>query len=247
MNLTTPSVLVIVPAYNEAVNLPALISELSSQQHPWDVLVVDDGSTDQTRAAVSNVATGRVRLISLPCNLGVGGAIQTGLKFAVRRGYDIAVQVDGDGQHPPSEIPGVVDALSQNQWDMVIGSRFLSNEKGYRSTLGRRLAIRLFSWTLSALCGQRITDATSGFRAWNRSAMELLAEDYPEDYPEVEAVLMLHRAGLRICEVPVRMVKRSAGRSTIGTIRALEFMVKVPLAILMNLIRKPRRQPTAAN
>jgi glycosyltransferase involved in cell wall biosynthesis len=244
MNPNTPSVLVIVPAYNEAGNLPGLLTELCSLPQAWDVLVVDDGSTDHTRELVSRMAT-RVRLLSLPCNLGVGGAIQTGLKFGVRRDYDVAVQVDGDGQHPPSEISKLVDALSETGCDMVIGSRFLGGQKGFRSTPGRRFVIRVFSWTLSVLCGKRITDATSGFRAWNRAAMQMLAADYPEDYPEVEAVLMLHRGGLRITEVPVQMAARSAGRSTIGAVRGLEFMVKVPLAILMNLIRKPRSRSTA--
>jgi glycosyltransferase involved in cell wall biosynthesis len=245
MKRNTPSVLVIVPAYNEVGNLPALLSELCSLPQGWEVLVVDDGSTDHTQETIAPLATGRIRLLSLPCNLGVGGAIQTGLKFAVRRGYDVAVQVDGDGQHPPAEISKLVEALSETGSDMVIGSRFLGGEKGFRSTVSRRLGIWIFSRTLSVLCGKRITDATSGFRAWNRAAMQLLAADYPEDYPEVEAVLILHRGGLRITEVPVRMAARTAGHSTIGAVGALEFMVKVPLAILMNLIRKPRSRSTA--
>jgi len=240
----TSRVLVIVPAYNEASSLPALIREFSSLPASWDVLIVDDGSTDRTREAVSTLKENRVRLMSLPCNLGVGSAVQTGLKFAQRRGYDIAVQVDGDGQHLPAEIPRVLNALCEKGSDMVIGSRFLGSEQGFRSTVSRRVGNRLFSWTLSVLCRQRITDATSGFRAWNRSAIELLAEDCPEEYPEVEAVLMLHRAGLRLSEVPVRMASRSAGRSTIGAIGGLTFMVRVPLAILMNLIRKPRKPLT---
>jgi hypothetical protein len=123
---------------------------------------------------------------------------------------------------------------------MVIGSRFLSGDEGFRSTMGRRLGTRLFSWTLSVLCRQRITDATSGFRAWSRPAMQLLADDCPEEYPEVEAVLMVHRARLRITEVPVRMAPRFAGHSTIGTVGIMKFMVRVPLAMVMNLIRKPR-------
>lgn len=234
-----PRALVIIPAYNEAASLPALIGMFRALPTPCDVLVIDDGSTDQTRAAVSELRSAGVRLISLPCNLGVGGAVQTGLLYALRHGYDVAVQVDGDGQHPPAEIPKLVAALRQGGGDMVIGSRFLSAE-GYQSTAGRRLGIRLFSWTLSALCGQRITDATSGFRAWNHRAMERLAGEYPEDYPEVEAILLLHQSGLRIQEVPVRMAQRAAGHSTIGALQTLIFLVKVPLALLMNLIRKPR-------
>jgi len=227
-------VLAIVPAYNEALSLPALLGELRASYPGLDVLVVDDGSTDQTRAVVSGLA---VRLISLPCNLGVGGAVQTGLLVALEDGYDVAIQVDGDGQHPPEEIPKLLAALQQNGSDMVLGSRFLDRD-GYQSTAGRRLGIVLFSWILSALCGTRITDATSGFRAWNRRAIRILAKQYPEDYPEVEAILMLHRANLRISEVPVKMRERAAGESSIGSLEAFAYMIKVPLAILMNLLRK---------
>ena len=242
--MNSPRVVVIVPAHNEEASLPSLVSDFASLTLGFDVVIVDDGSTDQTRITVSNLNSPRVHLLSLSCNLGVGGAVQTGMKFAVRRGYDVAVQVDGDGQHPPSEIPRVVEALIGNKWDMAIGSRFLAEDPGFRSSVIRRIGIRLFSSILSVLCHQRITDATSGFRAWSRPALELLSEEYPEDYPEVEAVLMLHRAGMRIGEVPVRMARRSAGKSTIGAFRAVTFLVKVPLAIVMNLIRKPR--PIAA-
>jgi glycosyltransferase involved in cell wall biosynthesis len=198
------------------------------------VLVVNDGSTDQTKPIVSKLP---VRLISLSCNLGVGGAMQTGLMVALQDNYDVAIQVDGDGQHPPEQISKLLAAMQENGSDMVLGSRFLSVD-GYQSTLGRRLGIRFFSWVLSALCHMRIADATSGFRAWNRRAIRVLANEYPEDYPEVEAILMLHRNNLRISEVPVQMMERAAGRSSIGTTQAITYMIKVSLAILMNLLRK---------
>ncbi len=226
-------VLVIIPAYNEALSLPPLIGELLGLYPGFDVLVVDDGSTDQTQAVVSKLP---VRLISLPCNLGVGGAVQTGLLVALQDHYDIAIQVDGDGQHPPAEISKLLTTMQQNGSDMVLGSRFLG-EGGFQSTAGRRLAIRFFSWAVSALGGTPITDATSGFRAWNRRAIQVLAKEYPEDYPEVEAILRLRQARLRISEAPVQMLERAAGRSSIGTLEAITYMVKVPLAILMNLLR----------
>jgi glycosyltransferase involved in cell wall biosynthesis len=230
-------VLVIIPAYNEALSLPALLTQLLACCPSLDVLVVDDGSTDQTASVISEFP---VRLISLPCNLGVGGAIQTGLLVAVRENYDVAVQVDGDGQHPPSEIPKLLAAMRDSGSDMILGSRFLGGD-GYRSTLGRRAGIQFFSSILSLLCGTRITDATSGFRAWNRAAIQVLAKEYPEDYPEVEAILLLHHANLRISETPVRMLERTAGQSSIRVLQAVTYMIKVPLAIFMNLLR--RRKP----
>lgn len=230
--MTAPRVLVIVPAYNEALSLPALIAELRRLYPRFDIVVVDDGSSDQTQTVAATLAA---RVISLPCNLGVGGAVQTGLLIALEDAYDIAVQVDGDGQHPPAAISTLLAAMEQNGSDMVLGSRFLG-EGGYQSTTGRRLAIRFFSWTLSALTGVNFTDATSGFRAWNARAIRVLAKDYPEDYPEVEAIVKLHQAGLRISEAPVQMLERTAGRSSIGTWEAITYMIKVPLAVLMHLL-----------
>lgn len=227
-------VLVIIPAYNEALSLPALIQQLRATYPGFDVLVVDDGSTDETRAAVSGLPA---RLISLCSNLGVGGAVQTGLKVACEDGYDIALQVDGDGQHPPEEIAKLLEAMRERESDMILGSRFL-DRGGFQTTTSRRLGVRFFSWILSALCRARITDATSGFRAWNRRAIQILANRYPEDYPEVEAILILHQANLRIGEVAVNMRERAMGRSSIGAIEAVTYMIKVPLAILMNLVRK---------
>jgi hypothetical protein len=178
-----------------------------------------------------------VRLLSLPCNLGVGGAVQTGLLVASEERYDFAIQVDGDGQHPPEEISKLLHAMSESGSDMVVGSRFLDAE-GYQSTPIRRMGIRVFSWMLSALCHVRITDATSGFRIWNRNAIEVLARKYPEDYPEVEAILMLRQANLRVSEVSVNMMPRAGGQSSIGKMEAFSYMIKVPLAILMNLLSK---------
>ncbi len=228
-----PRVLIIVPAFNEARSLPALIRALHSQCPECDVVVIDDGSTDGTR----EVLAGMARVVSLACNLGIGGAVQTGLKIALLENYDIAIQVDGDGQHPAHEVSKLLAALHETQCDLVVGSRF-RNAGGFKSTLARRIAIHLFSASLSRICGTRITDATSGFRAMNRRAIELLARRYSEDYPEVEALVVAHRAGLRIGEVAVRMSERTAGKSSIGSIKSLIYMIKVPLAIFMTLLRR---------
>jgi len=201
--------------------------------------VIDDGSSDRTSEVASALS---VRLISLPCNLGIGGAVQTGLQYAQQQRYDIAVRVDGDGQHPPAEIPKLLQVLKETKSDLVIGSRFRERD-GYQSTFGRRIGIRLLSWILSALCQIDITDATSGFSALSRRGICLLAKEYPEDYPEVEAIVIMERAGLRITEIPVSMACRQAGRSSIGMLQSISYMIKVPLAIFMNLVR-PRSSLT---
>jgi len=228
-------VLLIVPAFNEAQSLPVLIDRLTSVYPRYDVVVINDGSTDNTVGAVAGKPA---RLVSLPCNLGIGGAVQTGFRIARDEGYDVAVQVDGDGQHPADQVHLLVDAISRLESDIVIGSRFL-HHTGYQSTLGRRLGIWFFSRWLSAICRTRITDATSGFRALNRRAINLLAGSYAEDYPEVEAIVVAHRSGLRIREVPVQMTARLGGASSIGGLQSVGYMLKVSLAILMCSIRKP--------
>ncbi len=227
-------VLIIVPAFNEARSLPRLIDRIRSLYPLYEVVIINDGSSDDTVQVV--VGTG-ARLVTLPCNLGIGGAMQTGFRIARDEGYDIAVQVDGDGQHPAEQVHLLVDAVAQSGCDIAIGSRFLTGS-GYQSTLSRRLGIRIFSLWLSAICHTRITDPTSGFRAMNRRALELLSRNYAEDYPEVEAVLVAHRAGLRISEVPVEMSARAAGVSSIGRLRSIAYMVKVSLAILMCSLRR---------
>lgn len=228
-------VLIIVPAFNEAGSLPTLMRELKTECPGCDVVVIDDGSSDGTREVVA----GLVRVVSLPCNLGIGGAVQTGLQIALREGYDLAIQVDGDGQHPPRELYKLLDAQRASGSDMVVGSRFHTAGEGYKSTLTRRMGICLFSFVLSAICRTRITDPTSGFRVMNHRAIRVLSHRYSEDYPEVEALVVAHRAGLRVSETPVHMSERTAGTSSIGTFKSLIYMVKVPLAIFMDLLRKP--------
>jgi hypothetical protein len=233
LGATGDRVLVIVPAYNEAGTLPELLQSLRAISPTCEVLVVDDGSTDGTRQCVEGLA----RLISLPCNLGIGGAVQTGLRIALQENYDYAVQMDGDGQHPPQELEKLLRVARESGCDLVLGSRFRS-PGGFKSTAVRRIGIRLFAWMMSGICGCRLTDPTSGFRVMSRRAITILARRYSEDFPEVEAIVQLHRAGLRIAEVPVQMRARVAGRSSIGPVKSLVYMLKVPLAIFMSLLRK---------
>jgi glycosyltransferase involved in cell wall biosynthesis len=231
--------LAIVPAYNEAGMVARVVRDIRREAPGFDVLVVDDGSTDGTAAeAESEGAT----VISHPYNLGIGGAVQSGYKYALRHGYDVAVQVDGDGQHKPEYLPQMVEALhtSDASADMVYGSRYLG-DPGYKVPLGRRAGNMIFSVVLSALTRQRITDPTSGFRMTNRRGIELFARDYPHDYPEVEAILMLHAHHLRIHEVQVRMNARGFGQSSIDYPRSAYYMVKVMLALFVGLFR---RRPT---
>jgi glycosyltransferase involved in cell wall biosynthesis len=230
----TGAVLVIVPAYNEEAALGEVLDSIPAQlgDVPVDVLVINDGSTDDT----ARVARARgARVIDLPFNLGIGAAVQAGFKFARDRGYGIAVQLDGDGQHRADQIPLLLEALSGGL-DMVIGSRFLSPAEFVCPPL-RRLGIAVFAWLDSRMAGQRITDSTSGFRAYGRRAIELLARVYPHDYPEPEAIVLLTHQGFRIGEVGVAMRPRRGGRSSITIARAAYYMVKVVLAIVVEAFR----------
>jgi len=230
-------VLVIVPAYNEESSIGQVIADLQSLPMSIDIVVVNDGSNDSTSQAAR--ATGGPLVIDLPKNLGIGGAVQTGFKYAVRHGYDIAIQFDGDGQHIAAEIPTLLAALREQSANMVIGSRFLGTRQGYRSTFMRRLGIRLFQGVNSLLIGQKVTDNTSGFRAYDRLAIRFLAVHYPVDYPEPEAVILLGKNGFRIAEIATMMDERQGGGSSIVGLTGLYYMIKVLLAILMTALRKP--------
>jgi glycosyltransferase involved in cell wall biosynthesis len=228
--------LAIVPAYNEAGAIGSTVADIRLHAPEFDVLVVDDGSTDDT-ASVADAEGAQV--IRHPFNLGIGGAVQSGYQYALENGYDVAVQVDGDGQHDARHIAELLGQLrAQPDLNLVTGSRFLAEDgHGYRSSVSRRLGIRLFSGVLSAVCGRRITDPTSGFRMTDRRGIELFARDYPHDYPEVEAVLMCHAHRLYAVEVPVRMRARQTGRSSIGSTQSAYYMVKVLLAVFVGLLR----------
>ncbi len=219
----------IVPAYNEARNLPRLAEALRAHAERCDVLVVDDGSADDTARVAAGLGWSVLRL---PMNIGIGGAVQAGYLWAWERGYDVAVQVDGDGQHDPAYLSTLLQPIGDDAADLVIGSRFLA-DGGFRSTAVRRAGIAYLSWFLRLRCGARVTDPTSGFRAANREAIELFARFYPSDYPEPEAVALARRAGLRIREVPVRMHERAHGRSSIGLWQTVYYLVKVSLALVL--------------
>jgi glycosyltransferase involved in cell wall biosynthesis len=234
--------LAIVPAYNEDQAIAATVAAIHQSAPDFDVLVVDDGSTDATAECAS--AAGAV-VLRLPFNLGIGGAMQTGYIYAQERDYDVAVQVDGDGQHDPRHIHDLLDLLhSDPELNMVTGSRFLdSSGDGHRSSVARRIGIRLFSKVVSLITGQRVTDPTSGFRMVNRRGIELFAHDYPHDYPEVEAILLMHAHRLNSCEIPVLMRPRLTGSSAISSTQSVYYMVKVLLAVFVGLFRA---RPVAA-
>jgi hypothetical protein len=233
---TEASYLAIVPAYNERASIVGVIEALRERAPEYDVLVIDDGSTDET----AELARGSgIRVLQLPFNLGIGGAVQAGFVFARDQGYDFVAQVDGDGQHDPGELHKLQAAMGeQGRSDVVCGSRFLTTDYRYPAPISRRTGIHLFATLLSRMVDGRISDPTSGFRLYNRRAIELFARDYPHDYPEVEAVLMLHHHQLRMREVPVRMYTRTGGISSIGTGKSAYYMIKVTLALLIGLVRR---------
>jgi len=228
--------LAIVPAYNEEASVAFVVHDLHEHAPEFDVVVVDDGSTDQTSGVAREAGAAVLRM---PFNLGIGGTVQAGYQYALERDYDFAVQVDGDGQHDAREVSTLLGHLRANaDVDMVTGSRFLHiDDDCHRSTRPRRLGIAIFSRVLSLITGQPVTDPTSGFRMTNRRGIALFARDYPHDYPEVEAVLMIHAHRLRSAEVPVRMRPRTTGVSSINASRSFYYMVKVLLAICVGLCR----------
>lgn len=229
--------LAIVPAFNEVAAIAPTVAAIRQAAPNFDVLVVDDGSGDATaeRASASGAA-----VLRMPFNLGIGGAMQSGYMYALEHGYEVAVQVDGDGQHDPQHIHDLLERLrSDPELNMVTGSRFLDPDgDGYRSSATRRVGIRVFSSVVSLITGQRVTDPTSGFRMTNRRGIELFARDYPHDYPEVEAILLMHAHRLRSCEIPVRMRPRLTGESAISSTQSVYYMVKVLLAVFVGLFRR---------
>jgi glycosyltransferase involved in cell wall biosynthesis len=225
----------VVPAFNEEQNVGRVVDEIRAADPTLDIVVVDDGSFDRTAEVARDHGAAVVRL---PFNLGIGGAVQTGFRYAFERGYDLAVRLDGDGQHDPAQLDRVLAPVLAGEADIAVGSRFAAAGEGYRSSRSRRLGIRLLAWVVSRIVGRRVTDTTSGFQALNRRAIELFAHDYPHDYPEVEATIMVSRHRLRSVEVPVEMRERGGGRSSITALRSVYYMVKVLLAIFVGLFRR---------
>jgi len=224
--------LIIIPAYNEAENIGSLIQQLKKEGLS-DILVIDDGSTDNTQEIVHPLD---VTYISLPINLGIGGAVQTGFRYACENHYDIAVQVDGDGQHNPSYIEDLIRPILRDQADVVIGSRFIK-KKGFQSSICRRTGIRILQLLNHLLTGQHITDSTSGFRAYSFKAITFLAENYSVDFPEPEAIISLLKKGFRIVEVPVMMRMRELGSSSISGLKSIYYIYKVIVSIIIEYFR----------
>ncbi|MFZ2112238.1 MAG: glycosyltransferase family 2 protein [Solirubrobacteraceae bacterium] len=230
--------LAVVPAYNESATIVDVIEALRRDAPEFDTVVVDDGSTDSTDVLARAAGA---KVLKLPFNVGIGGAVQTGFVYAREHGYDFLAQVDADGQHDAEELERLIATMEENDdVDVVCGSRFLSEDHQYPAPISRRTGIHIFAFLLSRIVGTRVSDPTSGFRLYNRRAIELFAFDYPHDYPEVEAVLILYHHRLRMRETPVRMYTRGGGISSISTGKSAYYMIKVLLALFVGL---GRRQP----
>jgi glycosyltransferase involved in cell wall biosynthesis len=234
--------LAVIPAYNEQASIARVIDALNEHAPDFDILVIDDGSTDRTGQIARDLGA---RVVRHSFNLGIGGAVQCGFIYALEHGYDYMVQVDGDGQHCAEEIAKLRRAMAGDpRLDMVCGSRFLTKEHGYPAPISRRTGIHIFAFLMSHIVGQRVSDPTSGFRLYNWRAIALFARDYPHDYPEAEAVLMVHHHRLRMAEVPVRMLRRDGGVSSIRSGKSVYYMIKVLFAIFIGLARaRPVPQP----
>lgn len=225
--------IIIIPAYNEEENIERTVNAIQKSAQGFDYVIINDCSTDNTRKICEEK---EFNIVNLPINLGIGGAVQTGYKYAYENGYDVAVQVDGVGQHDPEFLNTMADYLIEHQVDMVIGSRFIE-KKGFQSSITRRMGIQFFSKLIKVLTGKKITDPTSGLRMIGRNVMEIFSEDYPRDYPEPESIVAVLRKNMKIEEIPVVMLERQGGVSSISPKKSIYYMIKVTLAILIERIR----------
>ena len=233
-------ILIIIPAYNEEKNINNVIRSIKAADKNYTCLVVNDGSKDHTQQEAES--SGLATVIQLPSNLGIGGAVQTGFKYALYKNFDYAIQFDGDGQHLASEIPKILAPLRAQQFDACIGSRFVEKTLGFQSTFMRRIGIRVFEFMNHLLIKQHITDSTSGFRAYNKDTIAFLAANYPTDYPEPETIILLGKNEFRIREVSVEMAERQGGESSISGLKSAHYMIKVLLAMLMTSQRQKIRR-----
>ena len=229
--------LIIIPAYNESANIEKTVRDIEENAKGFDYVIINDCSTDNTREICE--AKG-FNIVNLPINLGIGGAVQTGYQYAVRYGYDLAVQVDGDGQHDPQFLKQMADYMENHDVDMVIGSRFIEKE-GFQSSFMRRVGITYFTGLIKLCTGKKITDPTSGLRMAGRRVIRMFADSYPKDYPEPESVVSVLRKGYRVDEIPVVMRARQGGESSITMKKSVYYMIKVTLAILMEVTRGGKR------
>jgi hypothetical protein len=230
------SILIIIPALNEEATLRDVILGIRKSLPQADILVVNDGSTDATETISRSEG---VILLNHPYNMGIGATMQTGFLYALKSGYDLVVQIDGDGQHNPESLPSLIQPILEKKGNLVIGSRYLS-EDGFKSTLPRQLGIKFFTCLVRVFTGKKVTDPTSGFRAMDRKVLELFSEEYPSDYPEVEALVTAYKQGLTFQEVKTTMRHRQGGTSSIGLLSALYYMIKVSLSISISMFRRAK-------
>lgn len=236
-------ILIIIPCYNEQENIVQVIDNLKNAFPEGDFVVVDDCSKDKSREILTQNQLNHLRL---PANLGIGGGVQSGYLYAVERGYDITVQMDGDGQHNPAYLKDIIEPVRSGKLDMCIGSRFITGE-GFQSGALRRFGIKTLSWLIHLLTGTKVKDVTSGFRACNKELTAFYAENYAQDYPEPEAIIAAVQNGFRVGEVPVIMEERQGGTSSINTIKGAYYMVKVGLTLIVyRIIEGGRRKNQAA-
>lgn len=225
--------LVIIPAYNEENTIVAQVEDVRAKAPDYDIVVINDGSEDST---LDLCRKNHIFCMDLPVNLGIGGAVQTGYRYAAEHGYEIAVQIDGDGQHDPAELPLLYETLVREGADMVIGSRFIE-KRGDQSTPFRRIGIRFFSALIRLLTGTAVTDPTSGFRMVNSTLIAEFASDYPQDYPEPESLVRVLKKGFRVAQAPVEMRARQGGRSSIRLCSSCYYMIKVTIAVILERMR----------
>lgn len=226
--------IVIIPAYNEEKSIVKTVQDICEHAPEFDYVIINDCSTDHT---LSVCREHHLHVLNLPVNLGIGGAVQTGFLYAYKNGYDYAIQFDGDGQHDAKYLHEMRDYMIEQNADMLIGSRFLEKE-GFQSTGMRRFGIRYFSALIKLLTGQTITDPTSGMRMINRDILAMYSESYPKDYPEPESVVAIMNSGKKVMEYPVIMRKRMEGTSSISPLKSVYYMIKVSLAIFLEMLRK---------
>ena len=235
MNKKKQDVLIIIPVYNESASIGKLIYKLSSKYPEYDILVVNDSSTDKSGEIAES--TQKTSVIHLPINLGIGGCVQTGFKYAKKHNYKFALQFDGDGQHKVEEIKKLIKPLRKKEVDVVIGSRFNVHNSSFKTDIARRIGIKIFEFLSYLLIRQHITDHTSGFRSYNKKAINFLADNYPTDFPEPEVVILLGRNRFIIKEVFTQMQKRQGGVSSIPLTKGPYYMIKVILSMLMASMR----------
>ena len=230
--------LVIIPAYNEQGNILKTVNDVRTNAPDFDYVIINDCSKDDTLKICREQG---LNVVSLPLNLGIGGGVQTGYRYARDHGYDVAVQFDGDGQHNAAYLEAMVQKLTAEQLDMVIGSRYIE-KKGFQSSGLRRVGIRYFTWLIHVLTGTVITDPTSGMRLCNRELICRFAEDYPRDYPEPESVTAVLREGRAVREIPVEMNERAEGKSSISARNSVYYMIKVSIAVLMAATKRREKK-----